>query len=132
MTDRLARQGAQALVVPTMDVEDWGKRQHELHGRIGPIRAAEYQIPIFRLASSGISQAIDSAGHVFASAPCRGDGAMIAANLPLRGSARLPLDRVFAPMSAAVTAIVLFVLIALAAKAKIKAPGVTSWGHSKP
>ena len=123
VTDRLARQGAQALVVPTMDVEDWGKRQHELHGRIGPVRAAEYQIPIFRLASSGISQAIDSTGHVVASAPCRGDGAMIAASLPLRGSARLPVDRLLAPMSAAVTTIALFVLIAPAAQSKIKAPG---------
>ena len=123
VTERLARQGAQALGVPTMAVEDWGKRQHELHGRIGPVRAAEYQIPIFRLASSGISQAIDSTGRVVASAPCRGDGAMIAASLPLRGSTRLPLDRLLAPMSVAVTTIVLFVLIAPVAKAKIKAPG---------
>jgi apolipoprotein N-acyltransferase len=111
VTDRLVRHGAQALIVPTMDVEEWGKRQHELHARIAPVRAAEYQIPIFRLASSGISQAIDSAGHVLASAPFPGGGAMIAANLPLRNSGRLPLDRWLAPLSSAVTAIVVLVLI---------------------
>jgi apolipoprotein N-acyltransferase len=121
VTDRLVRQGAQALIVPTMDVEDWGKRQHELHARIAPVRAAEYRIPIFRLASSGISQAIDSDGQVLASAPCPGSGAMIAANLPLRGSGRLPLDRWLAPLSSAVTAIVVLALVAQAAKCKVVA-----------
>lgn len=117
VTDELVRQGAQVLVVPTMDVEDWGKRQHELHGRIGPVRAGEYQIPIFRLASSGISQAIDAAGHVLASAPCPGEGAMISVNLPLGGSGRLPLDRWLAPLSSAVTGVVIIALSLHAATA---------------
>ena len=33
VTDELVRQGAQLLIVPTMDVEDWGRHQHELHSR---------------------------------------------------------------------------------------------------
>ena len=55
MTDWLVKLGAEALVVPTMDVADWGQAQHELHGRIAPARAADYGLPIFGLASSGIS-----------------------------------------------------------------------------
>jgi apolipoprotein N-acyltransferase len=76
-----------------MDVADWGKRQHELHARVGPVRAAEYQVPIFRLASSGISQAIGASGTLLASAPFPGQGSMLFANLPLRGSGRVPYDR---------------------------------------
>ena len=59
VTDRLVRLGAQAMIVPTMDVVDWGQREHELHARVAPIRSAEYGIPIFRVASSGISQWTD-------------------------------------------------------------------------
>ena len=55
VTDWLVKLGAEALVVPTMDVADWGQAQHELHGRIAPARAADYGLPIFGLASSGIS-----------------------------------------------------------------------------
>ncbi|MGI8966006.1 MAG: nitrilase-related carbon-nitrogen hydrolase, partial [Limisphaerales bacterium] len=58
VVDELVRQGAQAIIVPTMDVSDWGNHQHELHTRIAPTRAAEYRIPIFRVASSGISQLV--------------------------------------------------------------------------
>ena len=94
VTDELVRQGAQAIIVPTMDVQDWGARQHNLHARVAPIRAAEYKIPIFRLCSSGISQAIDARGRVFASAGFPGQGEMIAATLKLPpATSRLPLDR---------------------------------------
>ncbi|HEU5395620.1 MAG TPA: nitrilase-related carbon-nitrogen hydrolase, partial [Verrucomicrobiae bacterium] len=64
VTDELVRKGAQLLIVPTMDVSSWGKREHELHARVAPVRAAEYGLPIFRLTSSGISQVIDSFGRV--------------------------------------------------------------------
>ena len=63
VTDRLVRLGAQALIVPTMDMVDWGQAQHELHARIAPVRATEYGLPIFRVASSGISQLVDRAGQ---------------------------------------------------------------------
>ncbi len=82
----------------------WGRHQHELHARIAPVRAAEYGVPIFRLASSGISQGVDRSGRVRASAPFPGEGEMIffGANLNRKGS--LPLDRYLAPGAVVVTA----------------------------
>jgi apolipoprotein N-acyltransferase len=104
VTDRLVQLGARALLVPTMDVGDWGERQHQLHTLVAPLRAAEYRLPIFRLASSGISQWVDRAGTVRATAPCFGDGAILAGTLELRGAGTLPLDRWLAPISVVVTA----------------------------
>ncbi len=98
-TDRLVKLGAQALIVPTMDNFDWGRRQHELHARVAPVRAAEYGLPIFRVASSGISQWVDRSGRVVAAAPCPGAGATVCGTLELRGPGRLPLDRWLAPVS---------------------------------
>ena len=77
----------------------------ELHGRIAPTRAAEYGLPIFRLASSGISQVVDSAGHVTATAPFPGDGAPLAGTIELRGAGSRPLDRWLAPLAVGVTAL---------------------------
>ena len=94
VTDELIRQGAQALIVPTADVKDWGARQHRLHARVAPIRAAEYRIPIFRLCSSGISQAVDARGRVIASAPFPGQGEIITAKLQIAPQRKwIPLDR---------------------------------------
>jgi predicted amidohydrolase len=111
VTDRLLELGAEAIIVPTMDVVDWGSSQHELHARIAPARATEYGLPIFRLASSGISQLVDRAGHVLAAAPCPGDGAALAGTLELRGAGRRPLDRWLAPFAAGVTALVIIWLL---------------------
>jgi apolipoprotein N-acyltransferase len=108
VTDRLVKLGAEALVVPPMDVADWGQSQHELHGRIAPTRAAEYGLPIFRLASSGISQVVDSAGRVTATAPFPGDGAALAETLELRGAGSRPLDRWLAPLAVGVTSLLAF------------------------
>src|SRR6185295_5939558 len=72
VVDELIRQGAQALIVPTMDVAEWGEQQHRLHARVAPVRAAEYGVPIFRLCSSGISQLVDDRGKVLSSAPFPG------------------------------------------------------------
>jgi apolipoprotein N-acyltransferase len=107
VTDRLVKLGAEAIIVPTMDVVDWGQAQHELHARIAPVRAAEYGLPIFRVASSGISQLVDRSGRVRATAPCPGDGATIAGTLEMRGGGRRPLDRWLAPFATAVTAAVI-------------------------
>jgi len=93
LVDKLARQGAQAILAPTMDVEDWGRYQHRLHARIGPMRAAEYHIPVFRLASSGISQMITSAGNATQTKQFPGIGEMLGGVLRLGPPARLPLDR---------------------------------------
>lgn len=108
VTDKLVRQGAQMLIVPTMDVADWGRHQHELHARVAPVRAAEYGIPIFRVASSGISQGVNKSGRVQSSAPFPGEGEIIflGAHIGTKGS--LPLDRYLAPLCVGVTG--LFVL----------------------
>lgn len=118
ITDALVRQGAEALIVPTMDVVDWGKQQHELHARVAPVRAAEYRLPIFRLASSGISQAVDSSGLLLASAPCPGQGGITAAGLILGGPGSLPLDRWLGPLASAVSGGVVLLLLASAGRAK--------------
>jgi len=110
VTDRLVKEGAQLLIVPTMDVEDWGRREHELHAQVAPVRAAEYGIPIFRLASSGISQAVSGDGRVVAHASFPGSADILSAELrlPMRGS--LPLDRFLAPFCVIVVAVILILL----------------------
>jgi apolipoprotein N-acyltransferase len=99
VTDRLIDQGAQALIVPTMDVVDWGPRQHELHALVAPLRSSEYGVPIFRVASSGISQLVDAMGRVKATAPCPGNGTMLSGIMELKSPGRLPLDRWLAPIA---------------------------------
>jgi len=96
VTDELIRQGAQLLIVPTMDVTEWGRHQHELHSRVAPVRAAEYGVPIFRLASSGISQAVNGGGGVVAHTSFPGPGAVLTASLYLPTGGALPVDRVLA------------------------------------
>jgi len=106
VTDELVRQGAQAIICPTMDVEAWGRGQHALHARVAPVRAAEYGVPVFRVASSGISQHVLQSGHVLETGPFASDGAILATALALGGPGRVPLDRWLAPMSFVVTILV--------------------------
>ena len=108
--DRLIQKGAQALLLPTMDVIEWGRHQHELHGRIGPVRAAEYRIPIFRVCSSGISQIISANGHVEASSPFPGEGETITGTLLLPSKGRLPWDCWITPAAIGVTSISLLAM----------------------
>jgi apolipoprotein N-acyltransferase len=113
VTDELIRQGAQILIVPTMDVAEWGRHQHELHARVALERAAEYGVPIFRLASSGISQAISNGGYVVAQTRYNGNGDIIAAKLLLPSKGALPLDRFLAPLCVGITAMVTIWLLVL-------------------
>jgi apolipoprotein N-acyltransferase len=106
VTDRLVELGAQALIVPTMDVVDWGKRQHELHARVAPVRAKEYGIPVFRVGSSGISQLVIAQGRTVASAPCPGDGAMLAGVIEMRTKGHLPLDRWLSPAASVLAGLI--------------------------
>ena len=105
VTDELIRQGAQALIVPTMDVAEWGENQHRQHARVAPVRAAEYGVPIFRLCSSGISQLVERDGRVVADAPFPGEGEVIAGILAIRGPGLLPADRWLAPACLWITAL---------------------------
>ena len=96
----------------------WGRHQHELHSRVAPVRAAEYGIPIFRVDSSGISQAVTGGGFVVAQTKIPGSGEIFSAQLrlPMRGA--IPLDRYLAPLCVAVTGIVTAALLFLAWKDK--------------
>ena len=111
-------QGAQLLIVPTMDVVDWGRHQHELHSRVAPVRAAEYGIPIFRLASSGISQAVSGGGIVVAQIPFGKSGEFFSAQLRLSSRGSLPLDRYLAPFCTVLTGIATAILLFLTWKDK--------------
>jgi len=97
VVDELVLQGAQMLIFPTMDVESWGGQEHRLNGLVGPVRAAEYQVPLFRLASSGISEAINPDGSVQDRAGYPGRGEFIAAEFKLPARVRIPLDHWLAP-----------------------------------
>ncbi|MCH2206344.1 MAG: carbon-nitrogen hydrolase family protein [Lentisphaerales bacterium] len=91
--DELVRQGAQALIIPTMDAIHWGENQHHLHERVGPTKAVEYGVPIFKVSSSGISQFISGKGKILASAPFPGQGETLSARLPIGKPGSLPQDR---------------------------------------
>ena len=111
VVDDFVRQGARALLVPTMDVINWGAHQHELHSRIAPMRAAEYGIPIFRVCSSGISQIATARGGIAASAPFPGQEEMLGGSFSMGGNAALPLDRTLAPLAVAPTGLVVLALL---------------------
>ena len=106
VADDLARQGVRALLVPTMDVLDWGKHEHELHARVAPIRAAEYGIPILRVTSSGVSQIVDGTGRISASIPFGEQESTLSGELNLSQEPKLPMDRYLAPFSTAITALI--------------------------
>lgn len=110
VVDGLVRKGAQLIIVPTMDLMDWGEHQHQLHTLVAPVRAAEYHIPIFRLASSGISQAVDLGGRELAIAPFDGQGKSLFATLDRPSTGSLPLDRLLAPLASGITGILVIVL----------------------
>jgi len=114
VTDELVRQGAQLIICPTMDVDYWGRHQHELHSRVAPVRAAEYGIPIFRVASSGISQAVTGGGYIIAQTSVGGYGEVFSAQLRLPPRGSIPLDRYLAPLCVGVTGLVTAVLLLLA------------------
>lgn len=119
VTDELVNQGARMLIVPTMDVIAWGRHQHELHARIAPVRAAEYGIPIVRVASSGISQGVDKHGRVQSSASFPGQGETIFFGAHLGKPGRVPPDRLLAQLSVLVTGV--FVLWLAAGEVRRKA-----------
>ena len=108
IVDDFVQQGAIALLNPTMDVEYWGGQQHALHARVAPMRAAEYQIPIFRVASSGVSQIVDATGNVLSTAPFPGEDALIGGELPLHGiRPHVPFMNRLAPLCSAITLLAL-------------------------
>jgi apolipoprotein N-acyltransferase len=120
--DRLVEQGCQALIIPTMDVVDWGERQHRLHARVAPMRAAEYDVPIFRLCSSGISQAVERGGVVTATAPFPGERVVLSMVMSLDRPGRLPIDRWLGPLAVGITGILTVVFLFSARRKAAPAP----------
>ena len=118
VVDDFVRQGAIALLNPTMDVVDWGEQQHRLHARVVSMRAAEYGIPIFRVASSGVSLLVSPTGRELASAPYGVEGVIIGGKLPLNAKPRLPLDRHFASVCVGIAALALITSLIPARKKK--------------
>jgi apolipoprotein N-acyltransferase len=112
VVDRLVRQGARALIVPAMDTIAWGAHQHRLNARMTPIRAAEYRAPVFRVASSGISQLVEASGHVAALLPYPGQGERISGRLgwPGRPRTSVPFDRYLAPLAVLATGLIALAL----------------------
>lgn len=109
--DDFVRQGARGLIVPTMDMVSWGEYERRmLHGRLAPVRSAEYGIPTLSVWSSGVSQLVDSEGRVIATAGYPGQGATIAGPFNLRAPARLPPDRKLALGSVIATGLLILYL----------------------
>ena len=110
--DDFVRQGAQGLIVPTMDLAHWGAYERRmLHGRLAPVRSAEYGIPIFGVWSSGTSQLTDRFGRVIASAGYPGQGDFIAGPFDLDQPGRVPPDRLLALAATAGTGVFVAYLI---------------------
>lgn len=63
---RLVDLGAEVLLAPVMDVEDWPEQQRQQHADLAIFRAIELRRCVVRAASSGISQVIDATGCVTA------------------------------------------------------------------
>lgn len=91
--DRLIAREAELLVVPAMDVIHWGKHAHRLSAQLAAVRAAEYGVPLFRLASSGFSRIALPDGKITKEAGVPGQGEIIHGEIQLPGKGRLPLDR---------------------------------------
>lgn len=115
--DDLIALGARALIVPTMDVESWGPHEHRLNARLAPVRAAEYRIPVFRVASSGISQLIDARGRAIATAPTPGPGEVLSGELRWDNQVvpGRPLDRWLGPVASLLTGLLTLVFMLPAA-----------------
>lgn len=111
VTDELVRQGAQAIICPTLDGTDWGDYEHRLHARVGPMRAAEAGIAVVRIAGSGISQIVGRNGNVSAQAGFPGQGSTFIGAIGLGAPGRLPLDHWLAPVCSAIAGVLLMFVI---------------------
>jgi apolipoprotein N-acyltransferase len=105
--DDFVRHGACGLIIPTMDERSWGEFERTmLHGRVQPIRSAEYGIPTFGVWSSGVSQLTDRYGRVVATAGYPGPGDTIAGSFDLSREGHIPPDRILAQASSVLTLLV--------------------------
>lgn len=61
---RLVQRGAELLLVPVMDPQEWPLQERRQHADLAIFRAIELRRCVVRAASSGISQIIDATGKV--------------------------------------------------------------------
>ena len=94
-----------------MDAIHWGPYEHALHARIAPMRAAEYNIPIIRATSSGISQIIRPDGTTAASLPYPDQSALMSGELITSHKTHVPPDRTLAPLCTLVAALIALSLL---------------------
>lgn len=118
--DHLVQLGALGLIIPTMDAASWGRHQHAMHARVAPVRAAEYGLPIVRVASSGVSQIVDASGRVTASAPFSEQVETFFGELELGGRGRLPWDRALAPFATFLAALTTLALVVSSAQVRLR------------
>ena len=110
--DALIRKEAELLVVPAMDVKSWGEPAHRLSAQLTAVRAAEYGVPLFRLASSGYSRIALPNGRLTAELGTPGQGEVIHGEVLTGGKGRRPLDRWLAwPFLGLTAGLVLFLLV---------------------
>lgn len=123
VTDELVRQGAQALIFPTLDGTEWGAYEHQLHARVGPMRGAEFGIAVVRIAGSGISQIVGRDGSVSAQAGFPGQGSTFVGAIGLGAPGRLPLDHWLAPVCTGIAgATLIFLLVEFVVTRKTRVP----------
>jgi apolipoprotein N-acyltransferase len=66
---RLARAGAELILMPALDEGGWGGTQHAQHAILPRLRAIENRRPVAQAGTSGVSQLIDDRGRVLAAVP---------------------------------------------------------------
>lgn len=110
--DELIEKDAALLVIPAMDVMSWGDHAHRLSAQLAAVRAAEYGVPLFRLASSGYSRIAMPDGKVAVELGVPGQGEVIHGQVYLPAKGRRPLDRWLAWPCVALTAgLAMFLII---------------------
>ncbi|MDD2804062.1 MAG: hypothetical protein PHV33_00780 [Elusimicrobiales bacterium] len=106
----MARQGAELLIIPTLDPLEWTLLQHRQHSDMSQARSAETGLWAVRAASSGESQVIDPLGRLRAALPGGAEGVLLAeARLASGGTAYTRFGWLLGPLA------LLFTLAAAAA-----------------
>ncbi len=127
--DHLIGKQAAMLVIPAMDVKTWGENAHRLSAQLAAVRAAEYGVPLFRLASSGYSRIALPDGRVIAEAGVPGQGEVIHGEVFLPEKGKRPLDRWLAwPCLGITVGLMIFLLVEESRRIRAGRPVVAAAG----
>jgi apolipoprotein N-acyltransferase len=88
----LTQEGAELLLMPSLDEGGWGGTQHAQHALLPRLRAIENRRPVVEASTSGISQIIDAQGRVRAEVPYRLSRRPQRATLYLEGTAHAVVE----------------------------------------